>query len=264
MPGRLKDKVALVIGAGSVGEGWGNGNATAVAYAREGARVVCVDIDVNAARATADIIRGEGGEALEVAANVTREDDIQGAVERAMGAWGQIDILHNNVGLVLAGGLIESTLEILSRSMDVNVFGAYRTCKAVIPIMLRQRSGAIVNISSMAAVRVGTYGYVAYNTSKAALNHFTRAVAIEFADKGIRANAIMPGAMDTPHVQKQIIGFYKDAEAMKADRDAASPMKHQGTGWDVAWASVFLASDEAKYITGVTLPVDGGIHCVSR
>nr|CAD6430950.1 NAD(P)-dependent oxidoreductase [Rhizobium sp. Q54] len=257
---RMNGKVVLVFGAGSVGPGWGNGKAAAVAYAREGGKVVCVDVDPEAAQNTLGVIEAEGGEGLALAADVTMAEQIDAVVQRTVERFGRIDVLHNNVGINAPGGAAEATEESWRRVMDVNLTSAFLTCKAVLPVMERQGSGAIVNISSLAAIRWTGYPYVSYYASKAALNHFTRAIAIEFAAKGIRANTIMPGVMDTPHIQKQISGYYGSAEEMKAKRDALSPMKRQGDGWDIAWASVFLASDEAKYITGVELPVDGGLH----
>ncbi|CDN56099.1 Short-chain dehydrogenase/reductase SDR [Neorhizobium galegae bv. officinalis bv. officinalis str. HAMBI 1141] len=257
---RMKNKVVLVFGAGSVGPGFGNGKAAAVAYAREGGSVVCVDVDLDAARNTVDVIESEGGLGLALAADVTRSSDISAVVEATMERFGRIDVLHNNVGINLPGGVAEATEESWRKVMDVNLTSAFLTCKAVLPIMEKQGGGAIINISSLASIRWTGYPYVSYYASKAALNHFTRAIAIEYAAKGIRANAILPGVMDTPHIQKQISGYYGSAEEMKAKRDALSPMKRQGDGWDIAWAAVFLASDEAKYITGVELPIDGGLH----
>ncbi|UIK05237.1 SDR family NAD(P)-dependent oxidoreductase [Neorhizobium galegae] len=257
---RMKNKVVLVFGAGSVGPGFGNGKAAAVAYAREGGSVVCVDVDLDAARNTVDVIESEGGTGLAIAADVTKSVDIAAVVETTMERFGRIDVLHNNVGINLPGGAAEATEESWRKVMDVNLTSAFLTCKAVLPIMEKQGGGAIINISSLASIRWTGYPYVSYYASKAALNHFTRAIAIEYAAKGIRANAILPGVMDTPHIQKQISGYYGSTEEMKAKRDALSPMKRQGDGWDIAWASVFLASDEAKYITGVELPIDGGLH----
>lgn len=257
---RMKNKVVLVFGAGSVGPGFGNGKAAAVAYAREGGSVVCVDVNLEAAKNTVEVIETERGTALALAADVTKSSDIATVVEQTMERFGRIDVLHNNVGINVAGGAAEATEESWRRVMDVNLTSAFLTCRAVLPIMERQGNGAIINISSLASIRWTGYPYVSYYASKAALNHFTRAIAIEYAAKGIRANAILPGVMDTPHIQKQISGYYGSAEEMKARRDALSPMKRQGDGWDIAWASVFLASDEAKYITGIELPVDGGLH----
>src|SRR5690606_3975654 len=205
----------------------------------------------------------EGGEALAIAADVVDRQEIATVVERALEYYGRIDILHNNVGINLPGGAAEATEESWHRVMNVNATGTFLTCKAVLPIMVQQGGGAIINISSIAAIRYTGYPYISYYASKAAVNHYTRALAIEFADRGIRANTIMPGVMDTPHIYQQISGYYGSVEEMKAKRDAIPPMKRQGDGWDIAWASVFLASDEARYITGIELPVDGGLQCVS-
>lgn len=258
---RLKGKIALLFGAGSIGEGWGNGKATAVAYAREGAKVVAVDRNLEAAEHTCRLIREEGGEALAIAADVVDRQEIATVVERALEYYGRIDILHNNVGINLPGGAAEATEESWHRVMNVNATGTFLTCKAVLPIMVQQGGGAIINISSIAAIRYTGYPYISYYASKAAVNHFTRALAVEYADRGIRANTIMPGLMDTPHIYQRISGYHGSAAEMRAQRDAIPPMKRQGTAWDVAWASVFLASDEARYITGIELPVDGGLHC---
>lgn len=257
---RMKDKVVLVLGAGSVGEGWGNGKAAAVAYAREGGKLACVDINLAAAENTLAVIEGEGGEGIALAADVTLSADITAVVEETMARFGRIDVLHNNVGINLPGGAAETTEESWRRVMDVNLTSVFLACKAVLPIMERQGGGAIINISSLASIRWTGYPYVSYYASKAALNHFTRAIAVEYAGRGVRANAILPGVMDTPHIQKQIAGYYGSADEMRAKRDAIAPMRRQGDGWDIAWASVFLASDEAKYITGIELPVDGGLH----
>ena len=260
---RLKDKIALVFGAGSVGEGWGNGKATAVAYAREGARVVAVDRSREAAESTCRVIGEEGGEAMALAADVIDSGQVGAAVESTMERYGRIDILHNNVGINLPGGAADATEESWHRVMNVNVTGTFLTCKAVLPVMEKQAAGAIINISSLAAIRYTGYPYISYYASKAAVNHFTRALAVEYADRGIRANTIMPGLMDTPHIYQQISGYHGSADEMRAKRAAIPPMKRQGTAWDVAWASVFLASDEAQYITGVELAVDGGLHCTA-
>lgn len=259
--GRMDGKIVLLFGAGSVGEGWGNGKAAAVAYAREGARVACVDIDPEAAATTVGVIAGEGGEALALAADVTDAASIGAAVRAVMGRWGRIDVLHNNVGTNRPGGAAEASEESWREVMDVNLTSVFLACRAVLPIMEAQGSGAIVNISSLASIRWTGYPYVSYYASKAAVNHLTRAIAIEYADKGIRANTILPGLLDTPHVRKRIAGYHADIDGMQAKRAATVPMKRQGDGWDIAWAAVFLASDQAKFITGVELPVDGGHAC---
>jgi NAD(P)-dependent dehydrogenase (short-subunit alcohol dehydrogenase family) len=261
MSGRLQDRVAIVSGAGSSGPGWGNGKAAAVLFAREGAKVVCVDLVESAAAETASLIADEGGAALALTADVTDAASIGAAVRGTTDRWGRIDVLHNNVGINLPGGAVEASEESWRRVIDVNLTSVFLTCKAVLPIMEAQGAGAIINISSLAAIRWTGYPYISYSASKAAVGQFTRAVAVEYAARGIRANAILPGILDTPHVYRQIAGYHGGVEEMRAKRAAVVPMKRQGDGWDVAWAAVFLASDEAKFITGVELPVDGGHSC---
>ena len=203
---RLENRVALVFGAGSIGPGWGNGKAAAVQYAREGARIVAIDIDPAAAEETRGIIAGEGGEAIALACDVTRRDQIDGVVSTAREHFGTIDILHNNVGLPAMGKLAEITEDQWQLAMDVNLKSVLLCCQATVPTMLERGRGAIVNISSLAAIRYTGYPYPAYYASKAAVNHLTVSIAMEFADRGIRANAIMPGVMDTPHIYRNIVG----------------------------------------------------------
>ena len=259
--GRLQDRVAVVFGAGSSGPGWGNGKATAVTFAREGAIVVAVDLDRAAAEETRGIIAAEGGRAEAGVADVTDGASVATLVDRVVAAHGRIDVLHNNVGVTDMGGPVELSEEAWRRGLDINVTGAFLTCKHVLPVMLRQRRGAIVNVSSIAAVRYTGYPYISYYAGKSALNQFTVGIALQYARDGIRANAIMPGLMNTPLIYKQIAGQYASNEAMVAKRDAACPTGKMGTAWDVANAALFLASDEAAYVTGVCLPVDGGLSC---
>jgi NAD(P)-dependent dehydrogenase (short-subunit alcohol dehydrogenase family) len=260
---RLKDRVALVFGAGSVGPGWGNGKATAVTFARQGAKVIAIDINLAAAEQTRDIIRGEGGACEAIVADVTDSAGVKALVDGVHARYGHIDILHNNVGITAMGGPIEESEESWQRVLDINLTSIFLTCKHVLPVMLRQKKGAIVNISSIAAIRYTGYPYSSYYASKAGVNQFTVGLALQYAKAGIRANVIMPGMMNTPLIYKQIAGQYASAEAMVAARDAACPMGRMGTGWEIANAALFLASDEASYITGVCLPVDGGISCRS-
>ncbi len=257
---RLNGKVAIVFGAGSIGEGWGNGKAAAAAYARAGARVVAVDLNLSSAEATRDVILSEGNEAIAVAANTTSLEDVQRSVETARSVYGRIDILHNNVGITSQGGPVETSEEVWDRVMAVNVKSMFLTCKAVLPLMEAQESGAVINIGALGGVRWTGYAYCAYAASKGAVNSFTQSIALQYAGKGIRANCILPGVMDTPHIYKQISGFYENTDAMVAARHKMSPTGRMGDGWDVANAAVFLASDEAKYINGVELFVDGGMH----
>jgi NAD(P)-dependent dehydrogenase (short-subunit alcohol dehydrogenase family) len=259
---RLQDKVALVFGAGSSGAGWSNGKAAAVAYAREGARVVAVDRVEEAARETAECIRAEHNQALAVQADVTDMASVARAVEQAMQAFGRIDILHNNVGTTVMGGPVELDEEAWKGSLDINVGSVYRTSKAVLPHMIEQGAGVIINISSLAAIRWTGYPYFAYYAAKAAVNQATVALAMQYAKHGIRANAILPGAIDTPLIYREIASQYGSVEEMKAARDRAIPLGKMGSAWDIANAAVFLASEEASFITGVCMPVDGGQSCL--
>ena len=261
MSKRLDGKVAIVFGAGSVGEGWGNGKATATLFGREGAHVVCVDNRYAAAAETAGIITGEGGAATPEHCDVTNSAQVHALVERVVAAHGRVDVLHNNVGYATMGGPIELDEAAWHRTIDLNITSCFLTCKHVLPHMLRQGKGAIVNISSVAAVRYTGYPYAAYYAAKAAVNNFTMGLALQYAGQGIRVNAIMPGLMNTPLIYQQISGQYRDAAEMVAARDAACPTGRMGTAWDIAKAALFLASDEAAYITGVALPVDGGLSC---
>jgi NAD(P)-dependent dehydrogenase (short-subunit alcohol dehydrogenase family) len=261
MPGRLQNKIAIVFGAGSVGPGWGNGKATATLFAREGAQVICVDFDPKAAKETVDIIAGEGGTASAAICDVTNSDQVSKVVDDVIATHGRIDVLHNNVGYATMGGPVELSESEWQKTLDLNVTGCFITCKHVLPHMLLRRSGAIVNVSSIAAIRWTGYPYAAYYAAKAAVNNFTMGLALQYAKDGIRANAVMPGLMNTPLIHQQISGQYKDADEMVRARDAACPMGRMGTAWDVAHAALFLASDEASYITGVSLPVDGGLTC---
>jgi NAD(P)-dependent dehydrogenase (short-subunit alcohol dehydrogenase family) len=261
MSKRLEGKVAIIFGAGSVGPGWGNGKATATLFAREGASVVCVDINPEAADETVGLIEAEGGQASAGVCDVTNSDSVRVLVEQVIAAHGRIDVLHNNVGYAQMGGPIELDEADWRRTIDLNVTGCFLTCKHVLPHMLRQGGGAIVNVSSIAAVRYTGYPYVAYYAAKAAVNNFTMGLAMQYAAQGIRVNAIMPGLMNTPLIYQQISGQYAEADAMVKARDAACPTGKMGTAWDVAKAALFLASDDSSYITGVSLPVDGGLSC---
>jgi NAD(P)-dependent dehydrogenase (short-subunit alcohol dehydrogenase family) len=259
MARRFEGRVAMVCGAGSIGPGWGNGKASAVQYARDGAMVAALDIRLAAAQETVNIIRAEGGEAEAFQCDVTDTAQVQAAVDAVMSRFGRIDVLHNNVGLPEMGQTDSITDEAWQRVMAANLDSVMKTCRAVLPIMVRQGKGAIVNTSSIAAIRYTGYPYPAYYAGKSAVNHLTASIALEYARRGIRANAIMPGMMNTPHIRQNIVGQYASEAEMVAKRDAMCPMGRMGTGWDVARAAAFLASDEADYITGQCLAVDGGI-----
>ena len=262
--GKLAGRTALVFGAGSIGPGWGNGKAAAVAYARAGAKVVAIDYNVAAAEETAAIIASEQGTALALGCDVTKLDTVERAVEQALTAFGSLDILHNNVGHAGMGGPLELSEEQWLREMDINLNSMFRTSKAALPHMLKQKRGVITNISSSAGIRYTGYPYASYYASKGGVNQFTVGLALQYASQGIRCNAILPGLMDTPLIYAQIAGQYKSIEDMQAARHAATPTGRMGSAWDVAHAAVFLASDDAGYINAVCLPVDGGLtaRCV--
>ncbi len=259
--GRLQNKIAIVFGAGSVAAGIGNGKATAIAFAREGAKVIAVDINVEAAAETAQIINSEGGFCRAAQANVTDASSVQAAVEDCMRLEGRIDILQNNVGFASLGGPVEMDEKTWDESMEVNLKGLFLTCKFVLPIMERQLAGSIINISSIASIRWLGTAYISYAAAKGAVNQFTQAIAMQYARKGIRANAILPGMMDTPTARHTLSSVFANEADLVAQRNALCPTGKMGDAWDVAWASVFLASDQARYITGISLPVDGGMTC---
>jgi len=260
---RLAEKIAIVVGAGQgPGEGLGNGRATALLFARNGAKVLAVDSNLESAKETAAIIVEDGGECVAIEADVTRESTLKAAVDEAVRRWGRIDILHNNVGVSLAGGdasPLEITEEAFDRVSAINLRGTVMACKHTLPVMRRQASGAIINIASIAAWSAN-YPTVAYKATKAAMIAYTEQIACQNAQYGIRANVILPGLMNTPMaVDTRAREWGKSRAEVEAERDAKVPLRHKmGTGWDVANAALFLASDEASFITGVTLPVDGG------
>jgi len=263
MTGRLQGRVAIVTGAGSSGPGWGNGKATAVLFAREGAKVYAVDIDYQAVAETQSIILQEGGECRVRKVDVSNSEEVKDMVSDCMEAYGRIDILHNNVGIVTVGGVVDTSEETWDRVMAINLKSMFLTIKYVIPNMTIQGTGVITNISSIASIRYTGVNYVTYYTSKAGILGLTMSVAMEYAAKGIRCNAILPGLMNTPMVVEPLKGVYGhgDVQKMIEVRDRQCPMGKMGDAWDVAHAALFLASDEAKYITGATIVVDGGITC---
>src|SRR5499427_2790083 len=250
---RLKEKTAIVVGAGqSPGEGMGNGRATALLFAREGARVLAVDHRLDSAKETAQAIANEGGTCVPFAADVTKEASLKAAVAEAIKLWGRIDVLHNNVGVSLAGGDATPT-EITEEAFDlvnaINLRGTIMACKHVVPIMRAQQAGSIINISSVAAL-TANYPMIA----------FTEQLAYHNAEYGVRVNAILPGLMNTPMaVDTRARTWGKSRAEVEAARNARVPLrKRMGTAWDVAYAALFLASEEANFITGISLLVDGG------
>ena len=260
---RLKDKVAIVTGAGSIGPGWGNGKATAVLFAREGAKVFGVDLNLAAAEETKTIIDKEGGVCTVQKVDVSKSGEVKAMIDRCIEIYGRIDILHNNVGIVVTGGPVETSEDTWDRVMAVNLKSMFLTCKYVLPHMERQGYGVIINISSLAAIRYTGIPYVTYYTTKAGILGLTQSIALQYAEKNIRANTILPGLINTPLIVDSLKEVYAegDIEKMIQIRSQQCPMKKMGDAWDVAHAALFLASDEAKYITGAQLVVDGGITC---
>ncbi len=260
---RLTNKIAIVIGAGQgPGTGVGNGRATVIRFAQEGASVLAVDRDLASAQETCALAAKDGkGKCEAFEADVTHESSMKEMIAYAQKAWGRIDVLHYNVGVSLAGGdapPTEITEESFDRVLTINLRGMVMACKHVLPVMRAQKSGVIIGISSLAAYE--NYPYVAYKASKAAMIAYVQQLAIQNAEYGIRANAILPGLMDTPMaVDTRARHSGKSRAEVAAMRDARVPLrKKMGTAWDVANAALFLASDEANFITGVALPVDGG------
>jgi NAD(P)-dependent dehydrogenase (short-subunit alcohol dehydrogenase family) len=254
--GRLVGKVAIVTGAGSRGEGIGNGRAAAVLFAREGAKVLLVDQSDKAAGETLAMIQNEGGEAAVFAADVTRGEDCRAMVEEAVRRWGRLDVLDNNVGIGGRATVVDVDEKTWDHLMRVNVTSMMLTSKHAVPAMAKSGGGAIVNISSISALR--PRGLTPYTVSKGAVIALTRAMAIDHAPQGIRVNCIAPGPVYTPMVSSEGM-----SDELRDRRRRASPLGVEGSGWDIGHAALFLVSDEARYITGVVLPVDGGVTLTS-
>lgn len=253
---RLEGKTAIVTGAGSRGEGIGNGKATAVLFAREGARVLLVDLHPERAEETLEMIKKEGGTASVLGADVTDEAECRTVVTTAVERYGQLNVLHNNVGIDLAGGLMDTDMDAWDRVMDVNLRTMVLMCRAAIPQMQSGGGGAIVNISSVAALRPRNMD--AYSTSKGGVIALTQALASSYAGDHIRVNCVVPGMVYTPMVAEIL-----DEKGREARR-LSTPLQTEGTGWDVGYAALYLASDEARWVTGAVLPVDAGALLTRR
>ncbi|WP_081005091.1 SDR family NAD(P)-dependent oxidoreductase [Rhodococcus rhodochrous] len=259
----LSGRIALVMGAGTAGEEIGNGRATAILMARHGATVICADRDAFSAARTAEMIAAEGGVAEPVAVDATKEVEVASLVSEIIGRHGRIDVLDNNIGVLEVGSVTELSEADWDRLLAVNLKSAIFSMKHVIPHMISQGGGAVVNISSIASIRWAGVPYTLYYTTKAALNHLSRTTAIEIAKSGVRVNTVLPGMIKTPLVSATsgITSAHgvPDMETLWAERDRQVPMGHMGEPWDVAEAVLFLSSDRAKFITGTDLVVDGGM-----
>jgi NAD(P)-dependent dehydrogenase (short-subunit alcohol dehydrogenase family) len=253
--GRLRGKTAIVAGAGSRGPGVGNGRATAIAFAREGASVLCVDAVKERAEETVAVIRGEGAAAEAHVADVTRAEDCDAMVAAAVERWGRLDVLHCNVGIESRKELLETTEAEWDRVMTVDLKSVFLATRSAAPRMIEQGAGSIVCVSSVAALR--GHGRTAYAAAQAGILGFVRTVAVQLGPKGIRINAIAPGMVWTPMVESL-------GEAARERRRQATPLGSEGTAWDVAWGAVYLASDEARWVTGQTLVIDAGLTATTR
>jgi NAD(P)-dependent dehydrogenase (short-subunit alcohol dehydrogenase family) len=261
MAGRLQGKVAIVVGAGCIGPGWGNGRAAAVLFAHEGAKIFAVDRDAAAMEETLARARDAGGTIEPHLADVTDTKSVAAMVDACRKTFGRIDILINNVGGSAAGGPVELAEEAWDAQVDYNLKSVFLTCKHVLPAMVEQGGGAIVNTSSTSGLRWTGAAQVAYAATKAAVIQFSRVVAVQYASKGIRVNTVVPGQMHTPMVEARLAGQRAggDVAALLKQRVARIPLGFMGDGRDTANAALFLASDEARFITGTEIVVDGGM-----
>ena len=259
---RLKDNIAIIAGAGQQpGDTIGNGRAVAIRFAQEGATCLLVDANEDWANDTLKMIEAEGGKASVLAADITDEAQCKAIAGTCVARYGRIDILHNNVGRSKGDAPTPDIAEAMwDELMDMNLKGMMMTCKHALPIMREQKSGCIINVSSIISISIGQG--VTYKTGKGAVNTFTQHLAMENAPYNIRANAILPGLMDTPMaINRRAEERGVDRDVVRKERDAQVPLGGMGDAWDVAHAAVYLASDEASYVTGVLLPVDGGLAC---
>lgn len=261
MAGRLSNKVVIVTGAGSVGSGWGNGRAIAFRFAQEGAKVFAVDLNPDALVETVAKVNEIGGEITTWLADVTSTDAVRDMVAACVAAWGRVDILVNNVGGSKKGGPVQLEEAAWDQQIDYNLKSVFLGCKHVLPIMERQGSGAIVNISSTSGIRWTGSAQVGYASAKAGIIQLSRVVALEYAKKNIRCNTVIPGQMHTPMVETRLAGQRAggDIAQLLAQRQSRIPLPFMGDGMDTANAALFLASDEARFVTGTELLVDGGM-----
>ena len=261
MTRRLEGKIAIVAGAGSVGPGWGNGRAIAVRFAEEGAKVFAVDRDTERLRETVARVKAAGGEIHTHLCDTTQSADVAAMASACIEKWGRIDVLVNNVGGSAAGGPTEMSEETWNAQIDFNLTSVFLGCKHVIPVMEKQGGGVIVNIASTSGIRYTGNPQVAYAATKAAVIQLSRVVAVQYAKKGIRVNTVVPGQLHTPMVEARLAGQRAggDVEALLAQRRKRIPLAAEGDGRDTANAALFLASDEARFVTGTEIVVDGGM-----
>ena len=261
MPGRLEGKVALISGAGSCGPGWGNGRATATLFAREGAKVFAVDLNQEAVEETAKTIQDEGNQCITYCCDVTNAESVNEMVTSCVDRFGQVDVLQNNVGGSAAGGAMDMEEEVWDKQMDHNLKHVFLVTRAVLPIMVKNKTGSIINMSSTSGLTYGGAFQIAYCTTKAAIRRFSEAVAIEFAGRGVRCNTIIPGQLHTPMVETRLANQRTGGDIKKliATRNARIPLGQMGDGFDVAYAAVYLGSDESKFVTGSEIKLDGAM-----
>ena len=258
---RMQDKVVIVTGAGCVGSGWGNGRAAAVRFAEEGARIFAVDRDPERMQETLERVREAGGEIITRQCDVTDSKSVAAMAGACVAAWGRIDVLVNNVGGSAPGGPVEMSEQVWDAQVDFNLKSVFLACKHVLPVMEKQGSGVIINVASTSGLRWTGAAQVAYAATKAGIIQLSRVVAVQYAPKGIRVNTVVPGQLHTPMVEarlaKQRAGG--DVEALLRQRQSRIPLGFMGDGRDTANAALFLASDEARFITGTEIVVDGGM-----
>jgi NAD(P)-dependent dehydrogenase (short-subunit alcohol dehydrogenase family) len=261
MTGRLQDKVAIITGAGSVGPGWGNGRATAVRFAQEGAKIFAVDRNLDATAETIQRVQAVGGDITVHECDVTDSKSVAAMVEACLARYGRVDILVNNVGGSAHGGPVEMSEEVWDSQVDFNLKSVFLTLKHVLPVMEKQRAGAIVNLASTSGIRFTGAFQVGYAATKAGVIQLSRVVAVQYAPKGIRVNTVVPGQLHTPMVEARLARQRSggDVESLLAQRLKRIPIGFAGDGRDTANAALYLASDEARFVTGTELVVDGGM-----
>jgi len=261
MSGRLQNRIAIVTGAGSVGPGWGNGRATCVRFAEEGAKIFAIDRDPDKTAETVERVTAVGGEIVTYQCDVTSNESVAAMVKACVDRFGRIDVLVNNVGGSAHGGPVDMPEQVWDAQVDYNLKSVFLTCKHVLPIMERQKSGAIVNVASTSGIRFTGAFQVGYAATKAGVIQLSRVVAVQYAAKGIRVNTVVPGQLHTPMVEARLARQRAggDVKALLEQRQKRIPIGFMGDGRDTANAALFLASDEARFVTGTEIVVDGGM-----